>query len=52
MVHLLRALIALAGDLSLVPRTHIVAPNNLQLQFQGIQQPLLTSASTKHTHTQ
>lgn len=41
-------LTALAGDSGSIPRTHIVAHSNLQLQFHGIQLPLLTSTGKKH----
>lgn len=32
----LRALAALTEDLSSVLSTHVVAPNHVQLQFQGV----------------
>lgn len=38
-------LAVLPKDLSLVPRTHMVAPNYLQLQLQEIWYPLLASAN-------
>lgn len=42
---------ALAEDPSVVPSTHMLTHNYLYLQFQGIQHPLLTSLSTRHTHS-
>lgn len=39
----------LTEDLGSVPRSHMVAPNYLQLQFQGIRYLLLTSEGTRHT---
>lgn len=46
----LRALIALAKDLDLVPSTYMVADNSKDLQSQEIECPLLTGVSTKHPH--
>lgn len=44
MAQWLRALAALLEDSSSIPSTHVTAHNCLQLQSQGIQYPLLTSA--------
>lgn len=35
-------------DLGSIPRIHTVAQNHLELQFQGIQSPLLVSSNTRH----
>lgn len=43
----LNALVALAEDPDSNPSTNMVANNHLQLQFQWIQCPLLTSTGTK-----
>lgn len=36
MAQLLRTLVALPGDLGSGPAAHMMAPNHLQLQFEGI----------------
>jgi hypothetical protein len=55
MVQWLRALAALAEDLDSVSRTHMLANDHVQLQFQRIQCPLLASDGTCmhviHKHT-
>ena len=50
MAHQFRALAILAEDLGSIPSTHMMAQNpiNSQLQFQGIQCPLLASKGTRH----
>lgn len=45
----LRALAVLAEETGLVPRTRMTAQQHLQLQFQDILHPLLTSVGTRHT---
>lgn len=50
----LRLTLALAEYLGLIPSTDMAAYKHSELQFQGIQYPLLTSGGTKHiigTHT-
>ena len=49
MAQWLRALATLLKDSSSIPRTHIKARDYLQLQSQGIQYPLLTSADTERS---
>lgn len=48
MAQCLKLSVVHAKDLSSVPGTHTVAYNTLQLHFQGIWSPLLTSAGTSH----
>ena len=50
MAQQVRALTVLAEDSSSVPSTHMVAHSHLQLQYQGTQDPLLTSVGTRHAH--
>ena len=45
----LRALPALSENPGAIPRIHVVAHNCLQLQFQGINHPLLTLVGTVFT---
>lgn len=48
MIQQLRTLVALAGDLDSILSTHMATDNHLQLQFWGIQLPLLASVRTEH----
>ena len=48
MAQQLRILAALAEDLDLDPRIHMVPHNHFYLQFQGILQPFLNSMGTRH----
>lgn len=44
----LSSLAALSEDLGSIPRTHSIAYNNLELQFQRFQRSPLSSVGTKH----
>lgn len=46
----LRTLAALIEDLGLVPSTHMLAPNGMLLQFQGIRCLSLACQGIRHTH--
>ena len=48
MVPWFRALVRLPEDLDLIPHTHTVADNGLELQSQGILQPFMALAGTWH----
>lgn len=47
----IRELVALVEDLVSIPRTHMLTPNHLQLQFQGIRCPFLNSGYRWCIHT-
>jgi hypothetical protein len=51
MIQELRAPVTLGEDTGSIPNTHVVVHSHPQLQFQGIQCPLLTYVGTKHFHT-
>lgn len=45
-----RALVAPEEDPGLLPSIQVVVHSHPQLQFQGIEGPLLTSVGIKHSH--
>lgn len=47
----LRAMAAFPDNLGLILSIHMMAHNWLQLQFQGIQDPVLVSVGMKHTYS-
>jgi len=48
MAHQLRAQAALPKDLDFIPSPHMMANYHVELQFQEIGHPLLTSEVTRH----